>query len=279
MTSKELQLTVARCKKNVLRMVRASGHGHLGGAFSCLDVVTALYFNKMKCDPSDPKMPTRDRFILSAGHKCMAQYSVLAEKGFIPKEWLDTYGSLGCHLPGHPDMYKCPGIEANTGALGHGLAIGCGMALGMRVQGIDSQVYVVMGDGELCEGSNWEAAAAAAHHKIDNITLFLDYNGLQISGRVKEVMDMEPIVEKFESFGWAVKEIDGNNMDEILETLDQLPLTQGKPTAVVMRTVKAKGISFAEDNAGYHFWAPKDGELEQAEKEIDALIAGLEAEL
>ncbi len=275
----ELKLKAALCRKNVLRMVRAGGHGHIGGALSAMDVVTGLYFDKMKVDPADPKMPGRDRFILSAGHKCLAQYSALAEKGFFEKEILDTYGDLGSHIPGHPDMYKLPGVEANTGALGHGMSIANGMAAAAKLDKEDWKVYVVTGDGELPEGSNWEAAAAAAKFGLDNLTVFVDNNGLQISGKVTDVMNMEPIDGKFKSFGWAVKVIDGNSMEEIVETFDQLPLEEGKPSCIVMKTVKAKGLPFGEDKASFHFWNATPELLDEAEKAMDAEIDKLTKEL
>lgn len=276
-TVADLKIKAYRCRKHVLRMMRSSGHGHIGGSFSCLDLVTALYFYGMKTDPDNPGAPDRDRFLLSAGHKCMAQYAVLAEKGFFPKEVLDTYGRLHSKIPGHPDMHKLPGIEANTGALGHGLSIACGMALGQRLNESTSRVFVVMGDGELTEGSNWEGAAAAAQYGLDNLTVFVDNNGLQISGRVEAVMNMTPIDEHFEAFGWAVKNIDGNSMEEITETLDSLPLKRGKPSLIVAHTVKCKGLSEGEDNVSYHYWQPGKDQLDAAEKEIEARIEELEA--
>lgn len=268
----ELKLTAAKCRRNVVRMVQAAHHGHLGGALSCLDIVTALYFRQMNIDPADPKKPDRDRFILSAGHKCMVQYAVLAERGYFDKEILDTYGSLKTHIPGHPDMYKLPGVEANTGALGHGLPIACGMAMGLKGK---ARVYTVMGDGELAEGSNWEGAAVAAHYGLDNLTVFVDFNGLQISGKVQDVMNFTPIADHFRAFGWAVKDIDGNSMEEIVETLDSLPLEKGKPNLIVAHTVKSRGISFAENIAGYHYWTPAGDELERAIAELDANIETL----
>ncbi|MBE6934974.1 MAG: transketolase [Ruminococcaceae bacterium] len=276
---KTLELQAARSRRNVLRMVEASDHGHLGGAMSCLDIVTALYFHTMKVRPEDPKWADRDRFLLSAGHKCMVQYAVLAEKGFFDKSVLDTYGSLKTKIPGHPDMYKLPGVEANTGALGHGLSIASGMALALRADGKDSRVFVVMGDGELAEGSNWEAAAVAAHYGLDNLVVFVDFNGLQISGKVEEVMNFTPIAEHFAAFGWAVRDIDGNNMEEVVATLDSLPLEKGKPNLIVAHTVKSKGVSFAENKAAYHYWTPKADELAAAIAEVDASIAKLEKEV
>jgi len=274
-----LELTAARCRQNVLRMVKASGHGHLGGAYSSMEIVTALYFHTMNVNPADPKMPDRDRFLLSAGHKCMVQYAVLAERGFFNKSLLDTYGSLHCKLPGHPDMHKLPGIEANTGALGHGLSIACGMALGLRMDKKPSRVFVVMGDGELPEGSNWEAAAVAAHYGLDNLVAFVDFNGLQISGKVQDIMDMTPIDEHFKAFGWAVRNIDGNDMSQVVDALDSVPLEKGKPTLFVAHTVKSKGLSFAENNAAYHYWTPDAAELAKAEAEINETIRRLEARI
>lgn len=276
---KGLELTAAKCRRNVLRMVEASHHGHLGGAMSCLDIVTALYFYKMNIRPEDPAWADRDRFLLSAGHKCMVQYAVLAERGYFDKAVLDTYGALKTKIPGHPDMHKLPGVEANTGALGHGLSIASGMALGLRSEGKDSKVYVVMGDGELAEGSNWEAAAVAAHYGLYNLTVFVDFNGLQISGKVQDIMNFTPIAEHFAAFGWAVRDIDGNNMAEVVNTLDSLPLEKGKPNLIVAHTIKSRGISFAENKASYHYWTPKGDELAQAIGEVEASIANLEKEL
>ena len=275
---KELELNAAKGRQNVPRMVKASDHGHLGGALSSMDIVTALYFYKMKVDPENPAWEDRDRFLLSAGHKCMVQYAVLAEKGFFDKSVLDTYGALKTKIPGHPDMHKLPGVEANTGALGHGLSIASGMALGLRMDGKDAKVYTILGDGELAEGSNWEAAAAAAHHKLDNLVAFVDFNGLQISGKVQDVMNFTPIADHFAAFGWAVTDIDGNNMEQVVDTLDRLPLEKGKPSLIVAHTVKSKGISFAENVAAYHYWTPSQEELQKAQEEIDGRVARLEAE-
>jgi len=274
---KNLEYAAARCRRNVIRMVAAGGAGHMGGALSCIDIVTALYFHEMKIDPSNPKLPDRDRFILSAGHKCMAQYSVLAERGFFSKDILDTYGSLGAKIPGHPDMHKLPGIEANTGALGHGLSIALGMALGLRMDAGKQnnkvpRVFVITGDGELPEGSNWEAIAAAAHYKAENLVVFADCNDLQISGKTQDVMNMEPLGERLKAFGWAVHEINGNSMKEILEVLGKIPFVPGKPSFIAARTVKAKGISFAEGKIKYHYWKPGADELKQAESETDKKI-------
>ena len=275
MTTRELEYTAAQCRRKVLRMIQAGGAGHMGGAMSCIDIATALYFYAMNVDPKNPGMPDRDRFILSAGHKCMAQYAVLAQKGFFDEKILDTYGQLGTKIPGHPDMHKLPGVEANTGALGHGLSLGLGMALGLRMEGKKAKTYVIMGDGELTEGSNWEAAAAAAQYKADNLVVFVDCNGLQIGGKTVDIMDMAP-ASRFAAFGWAIKEINGNNMKEITDVLDALPITAGKPSVIVAHTIKARGISFAEGIAKYHYWKPDTGEMEKAIAEADAKIKELQ---
>ncbi|MCL2000658.1 MAG: transketolase [Planctomycetes bacterium] len=271
----ELRRRAAQCRRHVVRMVQSSGCGHLGGALSCLDILSALYFHAMRIDPADPKLPDRDRFVLSAGHKCMALYAVLAEKGFFNLSVLDTYGKLGTKLPGHPDMHKLPGVEANTGALGHGLSISVGMALGLRVKGFAARVFTLLGDGELTEGSNWEAAAAASHYKLDNLAVFVDDNGLQISGRTEEVMNMRPIGGHFAAFGWAVHEIDGNDMAQVVECLDSLPREKDKPTLIVAGTVKGRGLAFAENKAGHHYWKPSADELAQAVRELDEALTGM----
>lgn len=276
---KKLELTAERCRRNVLRMVQAGGHGHIGGAFSAIDIVTALYFYQMRVRPEEPKWEERDRFILSAGHKCMAQYAVLAEKGYFGKEILDTYGGLKSRIPGHPDMYKLPGIEANTGALGHGLAIAAGMALALKNEKKTTRVYSMLGDGELAEGSNWEAAAAAAHHGLDNLIVFLDHNGLQISGEVTQVMNLMPAGEKFAAFGWRTMELDGNHMGEIVRMLDRIPAGDGRPVAVIAHTTKGKGISFLENQVSCHFWTPQKDDLDRAVQEIEKRISCLEREL
>lgn len=273
------ELFAAQCRKNVLRMVRAGGHGHVGGALSAMDVTAALYSDTMRVSPENPKDPNRDRFLLSAGHKCLAQYAALAEMGYFEKSVLDTYGDLGSHIPGHPDMHKLPGVEANTGALGHGVSIAAGIAMAGKLDEKDYRVYTITGDGELPEGSNWEAAAAAAKFELDNLVVFVDNNGLQISGKVTDVMNMESISDKFVAFGWAVTEIDGNNMEEILDTLDAIPLQKGKPTMVLCHTVKAKGLSFGENKAEFHFWNATEELLTQWETELNDRIAHLQEKL
>lgn len=275
----KLKIAAAKSRRNVLRMIKASGHGHVGGALSAIDIVTALYFDKMNIDPSDPGKPDRDRFLLSAGHKCLAQYSVMAERGYMDSGVLDTYGSFKACIPGHPDMHKLPGVEANTGALGHGISIAAGMAMSAKLDKEEFCVYAVTGDGELPEGSNWEAAAAAGKFRLDNLVVFVDNNGLQISGKVTDVMNMEDIQEKFRAFGWAVTEIDGNDMEQIVEVLDGLPLEKGKPNMILCHTVKAKGLSIGEGKAEYHFWNADLKELAAADRELEEQIGKLKKEL
>jgi len=263
-----LEQQAKNVRKNVLRMIKAGKSGHVGGALSSADILTALYFNVMRIDPKNPKWRERDRLVLSAGHKCLALYGVLAEKGFFEKEILDTYGSLKSRLPGHPDMYKLPGVETNTGALGHGLSIAGGMAMGLRMDGLDSKVYVIMGDGELAEGSNWEAAAAVSHHRLDNLLVFVDRNTLQISGPTVQVMSYEPLDRRWEAFGWSVKEINGHDMGQIVETTRSIPFEEGKPSVVIANTIKSKGISFAEGKVNFHYWKATPEEIAQAEKDL-----------
>ena len=268
----------ATIRKDILRMVKAGRSGHIGGALSSADILTALYFKIMRTQPHNPSWPQRDRFVLSAGHKCLALYAVLAEKGFFDKSLLDTYGSLGSKLPGHPNMHYLPGIETNTGALGHGLSIAGGMAMGLRMNGTDARVYVIMGDGELAEGSNWEAAAAASHHKLDNLVLFVDRNSLQISGKTVEVMSYEPLQARWEAFGWSVREINGHDIRQIYEAATSAPFAKTKPSVILANTVKSKGFSFAEDRANYHYWKATNEEIAQADRDIAEIEEGLSNE-
>jgi transketolase len=271
----DLKRTALNVRRNVLRMIKAGKSGHIGGALSVVDILTVLYFKIMKVDPGDPKWIERDRFVLSAGHKCLALYAVLAEKGFFKKEILDTYGSLGSILPGHPDMHKIQGIESNTGALGHGLSIAGGMGLGLKLDSTPSKVYVIMGDGELAEGSNWEAAAAISHHKLDNITVFVDRNTLQISGRTTDVMSYEPLARRWESFGWIVREIEGHDIAQIVKNSTAVPFEKGKPSVIIANTVKSKGLSFAEDKADYHYWKATEDTIAAAEKDLSGIERSL----
>jgi len=276
---KHLKRVALNIRKNVLRMIKAGKAGHVGGALSSADIMAVLYFKVLRVDPENPKWPKRDRFVLSAGHKCLALYATLAEKGFFDKSILDTYGALNSKLPGHPDMYKLPGVETNTGALGHGLSIAGGMAMGLRMDGLSSRVYVIMGDGELAEGSNWEAAAAMNHHHLDNILVYVDRNRLQISGPTVEVMSYEPLAKRWEAFGWSVKEIDGHDINQIYETTISAPFEKGKPSVIIANTVKSKGLSFAEGRVNFHYWKATPEQIEQAEKELmeaEKILSGKE---
>ena len=255
-------------RQNIVRMVRAGGGGHAGGALSCTDIVASLYFSVLRVDPANPLWPERDRLILSAGHKCMALYAALAQRGFFDEKLLETYGSLNSRLPGHPVMSKIPGVEANTGALGHGLSIAGGIAMGLKLRGLTAKVYVIMGDGELAEGSNWEAAAAASHHTLDNLVVFVDRNGLQISGETRGVMNYEPIAQRWTAFGWSARQIDGHDFSQIIEAARQTPFETGKPSVVIATTIKSKGLSFAEGRMEYHYWKPKADELSRAERDL-----------
>ena len=268
---KKLEKIAVQIRRNVLRLMKAGHMGHIGGALSAVDILTALYFKVLRVDPQNPNWPQRDRFVLSAGHKCLALYATLAEKGFFNHAVLDTYGGLCSRLGGHPDMYKVPGVETNTGALGHGLAIAGGMAMGLKMNSLDARVYVIMGDGELAEGSNWEAAAAASHHRLDNLLVFVDRNHLQISGPTVEVMNYEPLDKRWQAFGWCVREIDGHNLKQIVENATDIPFEKGKPSVIIADTVKSKGLSFAENRAEYHYWKATDQELEIAERELDKI--------
>lgn len=242
--------------------------GHIGGSNSSADIVAALYFYKMHYDSRNPKMTDRDRFLLSKGHVAILQYAALAEAGFFPVEDLKNTKEIGSYLQGHPDVRKTPGIEAGTGSLGQGLSIGLGMALGLKADSIDRNVYVLIGDGELAEGQIWEAAMAAGFYKADNLIAIVDKNNLQANGIVKERMDSNPLPDKWRSFGWNVLEIDGHNMVEILTALDEADLEQERPTVIIANTVKGKGISFAENVVSYHNGMLTAETYEQALEEL-----------
>jgi transketolase len=265
---RELERAAVRVRRAILRMLKPGRAGHIGGALSCADILTALYFKVMRVDPRRPNWPGRDRFVLSAGHKCLALYAVLAERGFLDECVLDTYGAHCTRLGGHPDMHKVPGIETNTGALGHGLSIAGGMAMGLKMDGVAARVYVVMGDGELAEGSNWEAAAAASHHRLDNLLVFVDRNRLQIGGPTVEVMSCEPLDRRWEAFGWEVRVIDGHDMGRIVACAASAPFVAGKPSVVIADTVKGKGFSFAENRVEFHYWKATEEGLAIAEREL-----------
>lgn len=247
-----LKKKAQKLRRDVIISMGVGVAGHIGGSNSSADIVAALYFYKMKHDPKNPKWKERDRFLLSKGHVGILQYAALAESGYFPVEDLKHTKDIGSYLQGHPDVQKTPGIEAGTGSLGQGLSIGLGMALGQRLDHLDSRTYVLVGDGEIAEGQIWEAAMAASAFKADNLTAIVDRNRLQANGKTKERFDTGDIMAKFLSFGWHVIEINGHDMREILGALDEAEMVKGVPTAIIANTVKGKGVSFAENVVGYH---------------------------
>lgn len=251
-TVKKLKQKAKDVRAGVVRSIGVGVAGHLGGSGSAADLVTALYFYKMNYDPQNPKLPERDRFLLSKGHVAILQYAAMAEAGYFPKEDLLKVKEICSNLQGHPDVRKTPGIEAGTGSLGQGLSIGLGMALGLRMDGIGSKVYVLMGDGEIAEGQIWEAAMAAGIYKADNLVGILDCNGLQATGRIKDRYDTGELAGKWREFGWNVIALDGHSMEEIVKALDDADGVREKPTLLLAHTVKGKGYSFAENVAGFH---------------------------
>lgn len=253
---------------DIIRAVHAAGSGHPGGSLSAADIITYLYFAEMDIDPSDPDKADRDRFVLSKGHAAPALYSALAERGFFPKETLLTLRKLGSILQGHPDKKKIPGVDMSTGSLGQGISAAVGMALANKIDNKPYRVYALLGDGELQEGLVWEAAMAAAHYKLDDLTAFVDWNGLQIDGRNEDVMTVAPVDEKFRAFGWDVQMIDGHDFDQIAEAVEKAKKVTGKPQMIVAKTVKGKGVSFMENEAGWHGKAPDDAQAKQAVEEL-----------
>lgn len=275
---KELKKVAARVRKHIIDEVFSASSGHPGGSLSCADILTALYFNEMRVDPKNPKWPERDRFVLSKGHCAPALYAVLAEKGFFPVEDLVTFRSADSYLQGHPSMKDVPGVDMSTGSLGQGISAAVGMALAAKVDKKDYRVYSILGDGELQEGQVWEAFMAAAHYKLDNLTAFLDHNGLQIDGNITDVMSPEKVEDKFAAFGWNVIVINGHDFEQILSAIDNAKNCKGKPTVIVAKTVKGKGVSFMENQAGWHGSAPNKEQRDQAVAEIESYLANLEVE-
>jgi transketolase len=271
-----LKEMAAQIRCDIIYMTHAAQAGHPGGSLSATDIVTALYFRVMRIDPSRPDWPDRDRFILSKGHACPAWYSALAERGYWSREHLGTLRQLDSLLQGHPVMQRTPGIDMSAGSLGQGLSAGLGMALAGRLRRKDYRVWVIIGDGEAQEGSIWEAAMAAAAHKVDNLTAIMDVNRIQNDDFVENVLPMGPIADKWHAFGWHVIEIDGHNMAQIVSALEASREIKVQPTMVVAHTVKGKGVSFMENNPAWHGQAPNDEQAEQAYAEIRAT---LEAEL
>ena len=264
----ELKQIAANIKLGALEAVYSASSGHPGGSMSIADLLAYLYFVEMRIDPKNPKWEDRDRFVLSKGHTAPALYSVLAERGYFPKEDLKTFRQIDSYLQGHPDMKGVPGVDMTTGSLGLGISAACGMALAGKIDNKDFRVYAVLGDGELGEGQVWEAAMFAAHYKLDNLCAFIDFNGLQIDGKITDVMNSTPIDKKYEAFNWNVIVIDGHDMCQIADAVNTAKTVKGKPTMVVMKTVKGNGISFMENKEGWHGKAPNKDEYELAVSEI-----------
>lgn len=273
----ELKAKAIQIRMDLLKMIHGAKTGHTGGSLSNTDILTALYYKIMKIDQQNPKWTERDRFIASKGHSVESLWCILADLGFFPKEELETFSQFGTRLIGHPNN-KVPGIEMNTGALGHGLAISVGMALAAKRDGKSYRVFCLMGDGEQAEGSVWEAAMAGPHFKLDNLVGIIDRNRLQISGSTEEVMGLEPLEEKWTAFGWNVVSIDGNDMQSLVEAFGAVPTVPGKPTLVMANTVKGKGVSFAENNPAWHHHVPNDSQLSQALAELSASLELLSQE-
>lgn len=270
MTDQGLRDMAREMRKDIVRMVGAAKSGHPGGSLSAADIIAALYGRVMKHDPKNPKWAERDRFVLSKGHACPVLYAALAESGYFPKDELMTFRKLNSRIQGHPDMKKTPGVEFSTGSLGQGLGAAVGMALAGKMDKSSSRVFVMIGDGESQEGTIWEAGMAAAHYKLDNLTAILDRNGLQIDGPNAEVMGVSPVVDKWQAFGWNVIDIDGHDYEQILKALSPESIVPGKPTMIVARTIKGKGVSFMENAVDWHGKAPRPEEVEKAVAELDA---------
>jgi transketolase len=270
-----LKRKATEIRMDLLTMIYEAGTGHTGGSLSNTDILTVLYYHIMNVDPNNPKWADRDRYVQSKGHSVESYWAILADKGFFPKEELKTFSQFGTRLIGHPNN-KVPGVEMNTGALGHGLPISVGMALAAKMDGKSYKVYTLMGDGEQAEGSVWEGAMAAAQYKLDNLVAIVDRNRLQITGSTEDVMSLEPFGEKWRAFGWDVVEVDGNNVEELVNVLEQTPRVSGKPTLIVANTVKGKGISFAENVAKWHHHVPSKEEyqlaMDELSKQLEVLI-------
>jgi transketolase len=254
--------------------LHAAGSGHIGGSLSAVDILTVLYFHVMKIDPNHPNWPDRDRFVLSKGHASAALCPILSERGFFPTELLDTFNQLDSPFSMHPDMLKIPGVDISTGSLGHGLSIALGMALAAHFQKREYMTYVLMGDGELGEGSVWEAAMAASHFKVDNLLAFIDKNNLQVDGFTADILNLEPLAEKWRAFGWGVREIDGHDMGAILGAIESVPFESRKPSVIIANTIKGKGLTFAENKVNFHYHDVDDEIVKNAQTIFDTYEKG-----
>jgi len=264
----ELQALAKGIRRDIIEMSGTAGSGHPGGSLSAVEILVELYFDFMRIDPTNPKWPDRDRFILSKGHACPVLYSVMAEAGFCPKDQLNTLRKLGSIYQGHPDIRFLPSLEASTGSLGEGLSLGLGMGLADRLDGRRCRTYVLLGDGEIQEGQVWESAMSGAFHKVDNVVAIVDYNGIQLDGFVHDIMEVKPLADKWRAFGWHTLEIDGHDFASIRKALDEAQATKGQPTCIVAHTVKGKGVTFMENNPKFHGTAPTPAEMELALKEL-----------
>lgn len=274
---KRLQIMAARVREGILTGTHAAKCGHPGGSLSAADLFTYLYFKELRVDPANPGWAERDRFVLSKGHTAPGLYATLALRGFFPVDELTTLRKIGSRLQGHPNMNETPGVDMSTGSLGQGVSAAAGMALAAKYQGKDCRVYALLGDGELEEGEVWEAMMFAHQYKLDNLCVVIDNNNLQIDGRVEDVMNPHPIPEKLRAFGFSVREVDGHDFEQLEAAFAAAKETKGVPTAIVMSTTKGKGVSYMENQAGWHGKAPNDAEYEQAMNELEAQLRELEA--
>lgn len=278
MTNKELELIAARGRCLGMQMVFRAASGHIGGSLSAMDILTELYFEQLNVDPARPQAPERDRFVMSKGHCTPALYSILALRGYYPEKQLELFRSIDGHMSGHPDMVHVPGVDMSTGSLGQGLSAAVGMALAGKMDGAGYRVCALMGDGEIEEGQIWEAAMSAAKYKLDNLCGIVDVNGLQIDGRTADVMPSEPLDSKFAAFGWNVIMADGHDFDSLRAAFAAAKAEKGCPSVILAKTVKGKGVSFMENDAGWHGKAPNAEQYEQAMAELNAAVAKLEVE-
>lgn len=274
-TKLQLKKTATLIRKGIITAVSSAGSGHPGGSLSIADILTFLYFKEMKIDPNNPKDPNRDRFVLSKGHCTPGLYATLANRGFFPVDDLTGFRQADSYLEGHPNMDKVPGVDMSTGSLGQGISASVGMALAGKIDNKNYRVYAILGDGELDEGQVWEASMAAAHYKLDNLTAFVDYNGLQIDGDITKVMNPEPIADKFLAFGWNVISINAHDLDEIENAVNQAKAFKGKPTMIVAHSIKGKGVSYMENQSSWHGSAPKKEQADQALAELDDYLTSL----
>ena len=278
MTNRTLELTAAKGRRLGMEMVFRAASGHIGGSFSAMDILTELYFEEMRIDPAAPRAPGRDRFVLSKGHCTPALYSILALRGYFPEKDLELFRSIKGHMSGHPDMAHVPGVDMSTGSLGQGISAAVGMAIAGKLDRMDYRVYALLGDGEIEEGQVWEAAMSAAKYKLDNLCAIVDVNGLQIDGRTADVMPSEPLDAKFAAFNWHVIKVDGHDFDALRAAFAQARQNAGAPTAILAKTVKSKGVSFMENDPGWHGNALNAEQYERAMTELNAAVERLEVE-